>query len=62
MNGVHFTYPFLNHHPNKKKKKKNKKDWGTFSKPPPPKKKILIMGQDFLDSIYGSIYKNIATG
>ena len=23
---------------------------------------ILIMGQDFLDSIYGSIYKNIATG
>ena len=33
-----------------------------FTSPPPPKKKILIMGQDFLDSIYGSIYKNIATG
>ena len=25
-------------------------------------KKVIIMGQDFLDSIYGSIYKNIATG
>ena len=30
--------------------------------PPPPKKKIIIMGQDFLDSIYGSIYKNDDNG
>ena len=30
--------------------------------PPPPKKKIIIMGQDFLDSIYGSIYKNVDNG
>ena len=30
--------------------------------PPLPPKKIIIMGQDFLDSIYGSIYKNDDNG
>ena len=33
-----------------------------FTNPPPPPQKIIIMGQDFLDSIYGSIYKNVDNG